>query len=82
MREGDNICTVQLPNSPDHNLFTCLHLKYFLLTQSVTSRLETLERTVASQQNIITAQQALLNTMIDTSGGLQSYDSAQVLQGK
>ena len=44
------------------------------------SRLETLERRVASQQDIITAQQALLNTMVDTSGGLQSYNLAQVLQ--
>ena len=58
----------------------CLHLKYFPLSQSVNSRLETLERRVASQQDIITAQQALLNTMVDTSGGLQSYNLAQVPQ--
>ena len=62
---------------------TCQSGKYFYLSpQSLSSRLESLERTVTSQQNIITAQEALLSkiNMIDTPGGLQSYDVAQVQQ--
>ena len=55
--------------------------KYFLLPQSLNSRLESLERTVTSQQEVITAQQALLSR-IDTAGGVQSYDLAQVQQRK
>ena len=52
----------------------------FISPKSLSSRLESLERTVTSQQNIITAQEALLSkiNMIDTPGGLQSYDVAQV----
>ena len=59
---------------------TCQSSKYFLSPQSLSSRLESLERTVTSQQNIITAQEELLSkiNMIDTPGGLQSYDVAQV----
>ena len=60
----------------------CQSSKYFLSPKSLSSRLESLERTVTSQQNIITAQEALLSkiNMIDTPGGLQSYDVAQVQQ--
>ena len=74
MSEYDNLLNIYT--------YTCCEPgKYFLLPQSLNSRLESLERTVTSQQEVITAQQALLSR-IDTAGGVQSYNLAQVQQRK